>query len=91
MSDDDQSRNSADQRTWIALVLMVFVALSLLGLMAMVAPHLLGVILVLGGLIFFGSAHYVIWGWWLPRYLKKYEEQDWDEASSQRKAHEQRP
>lgn len=71
MTDEDRSKNAADQRTLVALSLLVFVAVLLLGLTALVMPALLGVVLVVGGMLLFGSAHYVLWGWWLPRYLNR--------------------
>ena len=76
MTDDEKSRNEADQRTLLALMLVVFCSLLLLGLMALVVPHLLGVFLVIGGLLVFGTGHYVVWGWWLPRYLNRHRESD---------------
>ena len=71
MSDDERSKTEADQRTLLALMLVAFSSLLLLGLMALVIPALLGIVLVVSGMILFGTAHYVIWGWWLPRYLKR--------------------
>ncbi len=72
MSDDERSRNEADQRTLLALMLLMFVSLLLMALTALVLPALLGVVLVVGGMIVFGSAHYVVWGWWLPRFLNRH-------------------
>ena len=69
--DDDRSKSEADQRTLMALTLVVFAALLLLGLTALVVPALLGIVLVVGGMLLFGSAHYVLWGWWLPRFLNR--------------------
>ena len=75
MTDDDQSaRQAADQRTLLALMLIVMSALALLALMALVMPQFLGLIVVVGGMILFGTAHYVTWGWWLPRYLRRQEQ-----------------
>lgn len=71
MTDDDRSKREADQRTLLALALLVFAALGLLALAALVMPHLLGVILVVGGLLVFGTGHYLVWGWWLPQYLDR--------------------
>jgi CHASE2 domain-containing sensor protein len=83
MSDDeDRSKNEADQRTLIALLLLVFVSLLLLGLTALVMPALLGVVLVVGGMLIFGSAHYILWGWWLPRYLSRHPDPDDDKKIS---------
>lgn len=79
MSDDEgRSKNEADQRTLIALLMLVFVSLLLLGLTALVMPALLGVVLVVGGMLIFGSAHYILWGWWLPRYLSRHPDPDDD-------------
>ena len=72
MSDDeDRMKSQADQRTLIALLLLVFVSLLLLGLTALVMPALLGIVLVIGGMLIFGSTHYILWGWWLPKYLNR--------------------
>ena len=71
--DDEQARNEADQRTLIALSLLLLTSLLLLGLMAVVLPGLLAVVLVVGALIVFCSGHYIVWGWWLPRFLKRLE------------------
>jgi CHASE2 domain-containing sensor protein len=76
MSDDRRSKTEADQRTLLALSLVMFAALLLLGLTALVVPALLGIVLVVGGMILFGSAHYVVWGWWLPRFLKRDRDDD---------------
>ena len=83
MSDHDrQARNEADQRTLIALSLVVLVALLLLSLMAVVVPGLLGVILIVGGLIVVSAGHYIVWGWWLPRVLNPPRKPDQDESST---------
>ncbi len=71
MSDDERNKREADQRTLLALAMLVFAALGLLALAALVMPHLLGVILVVGGLLVFGTGHYLVWGWWLPQYLDR--------------------
>ena len=74
--DDDRIKSEADQRTLMALTLVVFAALLLLGLTALVMPALLGIVLVVGGMLLFGSAHYVLWGWWLPRFLNRNRDAD---------------
>lgn len=71
MSDEERQQKEADQRTLMALVMLVFCSLSLLLLVGLVIPGLLAVVLVLGGMILFGATHYVVWGWWLPQYLKR--------------------
>jgi len=71
MTPPDPSRDDADQRTLLALVLIAFLALLLLALMALVLPQFLGLIAVVAGMILFGTAHYITWGWWLPRYLRR--------------------
>lgn len=63
---------SRDLGTWIALFGLAVIALCLLGLMAMVAPHLLGVIVILAGFLGFGALHYVLWGWWLGPLMKEH-------------------
>lgn len=62
---------SRDVGTWIALFGLAVVAVCLLGLMAMVAPHLLGVFAILAGFLGFGALHYVLWGWWLGPMMKE--------------------
>ena len=74
--DDDRTKGEADQRTLMALTLVVFASLMLLGLTALVMPALLGIVLVVGGMLLFGSAHYVLWGWWLPRFLNRNRDAD---------------
>lgn len=64
-----QSPAERDLGTWGALFGLVVIAIGLLGLVAMVAPQLLGIALVIGGFIGFGSLHYLLWGWWLGRRL----------------------
>ncbi|MBS0207241.1 MAG: hypothetical protein JSS49_30560 [Planctomycetes bacterium] len=76
MSDDERLQKESDQRTLIALAMLVFCSLALLLLVALVLPALLGIVLVIGGMILFGTTHYVVWGWWLPRYLKQWDEDD---------------
>ena len=71
MNDGDASKNEADQRTFIVLGLLLGVAALLLALVAIVLPQVLGIVLVIGGMGFFATAHYVVWGWWLPRYLNR--------------------
>jgi len=71
---DDRTRNEADQRTLMALMGLVLVTLMLLGLVALVLPMALGFVMVAGGMLLFGTAHYVVWGWWLPRILGRDDE-----------------
>ena len=84
MSDNDRNQREADQRTLLALAMLVFVALGLLALAALVMPHLLGVILVLGGLLVFGTGHYLVWGWWLPQYLARRDQDQTDQEPPKR-------
>ena len=65
-----QSPAERDAGTWGALFGLAVVVVGLLGLIALVTPHLLGIALVIAGLISFGSLHYLIWGWWLGRHLR---------------------
>lgn len=75
-----------DAGTWAALFGLVVVAVALLGLMAMVAPHLLGIVLILLGFLGFGAFHYLVWGWWLGATLSKPDSQpDEAEGKSKRK------
>lgn len=74
MNDDSQAKSDADSRTLSALVLVVVIASLILGLIAMILPGVLGIILVVGGLAWFGVLHYALWGWWLGGYLRRLEE-----------------
>lgn len=68
---DDSARDSRNVATILALVGLVAATLFIIALVAMVAPHVLGIFLVLG---LFGGAvafHYLAWGWWLPRLLRE--------------------
>ncbi|MFO0918490.1 MAG: hypothetical protein U0872_09270 [Planctomycetaceae bacterium] len=56
-----------DAGTWAAVFALAVVGLGLLGLAALVTPHLLGIMLVVGGFVGFGAFHYLVWGWWLGR------------------------
>jgi hypothetical protein len=74
---------SRDVATWIAVVVLLVLVGSLLGLMALVTPHLLGVVLVIAGFVGFGALHYVVWGWWLRKSLMEAEP---EEETSEREA-----
>jgi hypothetical protein len=50
-------------------------------LTVLVLPVFLGIGLVVGGLILFGTTHYIVWGWWLPRYLNRRRDADEDRDS----------
>lgn len=57
--------DARDAATWGVLFGLLVLAGGLLGLMAMVAPHVFGIVLVVVGFLGFGALHYLIWGWWL--------------------------
>ena len=59
--------------TWGVLFGLLIIAGGLLGLIAMVAPHVLGIVLVFAGFLLFGSLHYLIWGWWMRPLLEEQE------------------
>lgn len=61
-------RNSA---TLLALVGLAVAAIGLLFLAALVAPHVLGVVVVACGFVLFGWFHYAVWGWWLAQSLSE--------------------
>ena len=73
MNDANQAKSDADARTLSALLLVVVIASLILGLIAMILPGVLGIILVLGSLAWFGVLHYALWGWWLGGYLRRLE------------------
>lgn len=73
---DDNTRDSRNVATLLALVGVIAASLFIIALVAMVAPHVLGIFLVLG---LFGGAvafHYLAWGWWLPRLLREKEPEE---------------
>lgn len=63
--------NARDAGTWVALISLIVVAVGLLGLVAMVAPHVLGIVLIVFAFVGFGALHYLVWGWWLGAALTK--------------------
>jgi hypothetical protein len=82
MSDDEQARREADSRTLSALLLVVVVASLILGLIAMILPAVLGIVLIVGGMAWFGFLHYLLWGWWLGSYLKRMDEGERNDDSA---------
>lgn len=83
MNDDDpQAKSDADSRTLSALLMVVVIASLILGLIAMILPGVLGIILVVGGLAWFGVLHYALWGWWLGSYLRRREEAESERSES---------
>lgn len=76
VADVSGSDETKDAGTWIALAVLFVLGGGLLGLMALVAPHILGVVLVVGGFLSFGALHYVLWGWWLRKMLMDAEPED---------------
>lgn len=74
MNDEANAKRAADQRTIAMLIIIVVIAHAMLALMALVLPQMLGVVLVLGGFVWFAVMHYVIWGWWLGGYLRRMSE-----------------
>ena len=82
MNDDAQAKSDADSRTLSALLMVVVVASLILGLIAMILPGVLGIILVVGGLAWFGVLHYALWGWWLGGYLRLLEEAETEQSDS---------
>jgi hypothetical protein len=76
MTDDANSKSEADTRTFSALLLVVVVATLLLALIGVILPGLLGVLLIVGGMAWFGVMHYLVWGWWLGDYLRRAAERE---------------
>jgi len=83
MNDSEKAKREADQRTFAALLMVFVVSNSLLGVMALVLPQLLGVLLVVGGIGWFAVMHYVLWGWWLSGYLRRVERDEESRDTSQ--------
>ena len=70
MTNDEQKKADADLQTLSALLMVVFLATLLMGLIAMILPAVLGIFRVVTGLGWFSLLHYAVWGWWLGRHLK---------------------
>jgi Flp pilus assembly protein TadB len=62
---EQQKRNVA---TFGALAGLLFVALGILALAAMVIPDILNILLVLAAFLVIGVIQYALWGWKLDRY-----------------------
>jgi len=61
------SKGESNAATAIALVGLLLIGAALLGLMALVLPHLLGIVLVILILAVPAAFHYLVWGWWLSQ------------------------
>lgn len=72
-----RSAEQANVATFAALFGLGLFAFSLIAIVSLVLPQVRGLVLVLFGAIGFFAAHYVVWGWWLPKALKP---KDRDEA-----------
>ena len=68
--------DSPNTGTFLALFGLGLLAFGLIGIVAQVMPQVGGLILVILGAIGFFAAHYVLWGWWLPRFMSKDETGD---------------
>ena len=76
MNDNDEAKSDADARTLSALLMVVVIATLLMGLIATILPGVLGVVLVVGGLAWFGVLHYLVWGWWFERIYRQGKDED---------------
>lgn len=72
---DDKTRE-ADRNTMVALLMVASVVTLLLGMMAVILPNILGIVVIVAGLGWFGVMHYALWGWWLGPYLKRMDHED---------------
>lgn len=77
------SSDNRDAATWGVLFGLLVLAVSLLGLMALVAPQVFGVVLVIAGFVSFGALHYLVWGWWLRPKLSEHDDEP-DQDSGRR-------
>ncbi len=68
MSRDPLEQQKRNVATFGALAGLLFVALGILALAAMVIPDILNVLLVLAAFLVIGVIQYAIWGWKLDRY-----------------------
>ena len=67
-------------RTMMAVMMIAVIISLLLGLIATILPAVLGIVLIIGGMAWFGVMHYLLWGWWLGPYLNRIQR---DEESEQ--------
>ncbi|TWT57610.1 hypothetical protein KOR42_09720 [Thalassoglobus neptunius] len=74
------SRRSGSPRrnggTWVALIALLLIAGSLIGITSLIMPQILGLVLVVAGFLFFIVLHYFTWGQWLTRYLEENSQED---------------
>ena len=68
MSRDPHEQQRRNVATFAALGGVVFCAMALLGLAALVIPDILLVLLVLAGVVGMGAVQYVTWGWMLDKH-----------------------
>lgn len=54
-----------DAGTFLALLVLIVLAVGLLFLTALVMPQVVGIVIVVFAFFLFGTFHYVVWGWWL--------------------------
>ena len=71
-------RRQADRNgaTFVALFGMLLMGAAFIGMTALILPQIRGLILVFGGAIGFFVLHYILWGWWLPKYIHDSQEAD---------------
>ena len=67
-SRQSESRNAG---TFFALFGLGLITFGLIGMVALVMPQAGAIVLVFFGAIGFFAAHYILWGWWLPKLTKK--------------------
>lgn len=72
-----RSSPRAEQRnvgTFFALFAIGLLAFGFIGMVALVLPQVRGLVLVFFGAVAFFAAHYLLWGWWLPKLTHKDDE-----------------
>lgn len=66
-----RTAEQANAATFAALFGLGLVAFALIGIVALVLPQIRGLVLVACAAIGFFAAHYVLWGWWLPKLIRR--------------------
>ena len=65
----------ARKSSWLTVMLALFMALA--GITSLMVMPLVGYAPVIILAVFgFAALHYVVWGWWLPKYLRDSEEEE---------------
>ena len=63
--------------SWIGLLLAATMGLVIITALIFLTGGFLALVIVIGGGVFaFAAFHYLVWGWWLSKFLYEQEEKD---------------